>query len=71
MRANGRVLGDGLPIRIRKGTELFEEKQVALDLLLTDLEEAKEQAGFWSILRITELIAKMRSLLRGGASSHG
>jgi hypothetical protein len=38
---------------------------------LSDLDEAKEQAGFWSILRITELIAKMRALLRGGASSNG
>ena len=59
------------PSASARAVELFEEKQVALDLLPTDLEEAKEQAGFWSILRITELIAKMRSLLRGGASSHG
>ena len=51
--------------------EIFEGKQEALDRLLSDLDEAKEQAGFWSILRITELIAKMRALLRGGASSNG
>ena len=51
--------------------EIFEGKQQALDRLLTDLEEAKEQAGFWSILRITELIDKMRTLLRGGAQPNG
>ena len=56
---------------LHRELELFEGKQEALDRLLTDLDEAKEQAGFWSILRITELIAKMRALLRGGASSHG
>lgn len=51
--------------------EMFEGKQQALDRLLTDLDEAKEQAGFWSILRITELIDKMRTLLRGGAQPNG
>ena len=56
---------------LHRELELFEGKQEALDRLLTDLDEAKEQAGFWSILRITELIAKMRTLLRGGASSNG
>ncbi len=56
---------------LHRELELFEGKQAALDRLLTDLDEAKEEAGFWSILRITELIAKMRSLLQGGASRHG
>ena len=56
---------------LHRELELFEGKQEALDRLLSDLDEAKEQAGFWSILRITELIAKMRALLRGGASSNG
>jgi prefoldin subunit 5 len=56
---------------LHRELELFEGKQQALDRLLTDLDEAKEQAGFWSILRITELIGKMRSLLRGGAASDG
>jgi hypothetical protein len=51
--------------------EAFETKQATLDRLLNDLEEAKEQAGFWSILRITELIEKMRTLLRGGKGSDG
>jgi hypothetical protein len=56
---------------LHRELELFEGKQKALDRLLSDLDEAKEQAGFWSILRITELISKMRALLRGGASSNG
>jgi hypothetical protein len=56
---------------LHRELELFEGKQKALDQLLVDLEEAKEQSGFWSILRITELIEKMRSLLRGGKGSDG
>jgi chromosome segregation ATPase len=52
---------------LHRELEAFESKQQSLDRLLTDLEEAKEQAGFWSILRITELIDRMRSLLRGGS----
>ena len=51
--------------------EAFETKQATLDRLLRELEEAKEQAGFWSMLRITELIEKMRTLLRGGKGSDG
>jgi len=56
---------------LHRELQLFEGKQAALDRLLTDLDEAKEEAGFWSILRISELITKMRALLRGGSSSHG
>jgi chromosome segregation ATPase len=51
---------------LHRELEAFETKQASLDHLLSDLEDAKEQAGFWSILRITELIDRMRSLLRGG-----
>jgi len=50
---------------LHRELEAFESKQQSLDRLLSDLEEAKEQAGFWSILRITELIERMRTLLRG------
>lgn len=56
---------------LHRELESFEEKQRNLDRLLSDLEDAKEQAGFWSILRITELIDKMRALLRGGAAGNG
>lgn len=56
---------------LHRELELFEGKQEALDRLLTDLDDAKEQAGFWSIFRITELIAKMRTLLRGENATHG
>ena len=45
--------------------EAFESKQQALDQLLNDLEVAKEGAGFWSILQITQLIDRMKLLLRG------
>ena len=46
--------------------EAFENKQQALDRLLHDLEEAKQDAGFWSILQINQLIERMKTLLRGG-----
>ena len=45
--------------------EAFESKQQALDQLLNDLEVAKEGAGFWTILQITQLIDRMKLLLRG------
>lgn len=51
---------------LHRELEAFETRQAQLDRVLTDLEDAKEQAGFWSILRITELIDRMRTLLRGG-----
>jgi hypothetical protein len=46
--------------------EAFDNKQQALDRLLQDLEDAKQETGFWSIFQINELIDRMRSLLRGG-----
>jgi chromosome segregation ATPase len=45
--------------------EAFDSKQQALDKLLQDLEEAKQESGFWSIFQINELIERMRTLLRG------
>lgn len=51
---------------LHRELEAFETRQAQLDRVLTDLEDAKEQAGFWSILRITELIDRMRTLLRRG-----
>jgi hypothetical protein len=45
--------------------EAFEGKERALDQLLSELDEAKQEAGFWSIFNITRLIEKMRQLLRG------
>ena len=50
---------------MHKELEGFEHKQQALDDLLKDLEEAKEASGFWSILQITQLIERMKQLLRG------
>ena len=69
----GREKAEALSLaqELHQELQAFEGKQAALDRLLTDLEDAKEQAGFWSILRITELIAKMRALLRGGSATHG
>lgn len=51
--------------------EAFDSKQQALDQLLQDLEEAKQETGFWAIFQINELIERMRALLRGGNRSDG
>lgn len=45
--------------------ERFEAKQQALDRLLDDFDQAKDEAGFWSIIRLTDLLKRMRQLLRG------
>ncbi|MFN7900189.1 MAG: hypothetical protein ACK5N0_11105 [Synechococcaceae cyanobacterium] len=44
--------------------EAFGAKQRALDGLLDDLEAAKQQAGFWSVFQINQLLERMRALLR-------
>ena len=51
--------------------EAFDSKQQALDKLLNDLDEAKEEAGYWAIFRISDLIDRMRALLRGGKRTDG
>lgn len=51
--------------------EAFEGKQQQLDRLLDELDEAKQEAGFWSIFQINRLIERMRALLRGGEKSDG
>ena len=51
--------------------EAFDSKQQALDKLLQELDEAKQETGFWAIFQINELIERMRALLRGGNRSHG
>ena len=51
--------------------EAFDSKQQALDRLLNDLEVAKQEAGFWSVFQINQLIERMRALLRGGARRDG
>jgi hypothetical protein len=45
--------------------EAFDEKQRALDKLLTELDDAKEQTGFWGTRNIIQLVERMRRLLRG------
>ena len=52
---------------MHKELEAFEDKQLALDGLLKELDAAKEEAGYWSIVNITRLIERMRRLLRGGS----
>jgi len=47
--------------------EAFENKQQALDGLLEELDAAKQEAGYWSIFNITQLIERMRRLLRSGS----
>jgi hypothetical protein len=56
---------------MHRDLEAFDRKQQALDQLLDDLEAAKEEAGFWSIFHINQLIERMRALLRGGQRSDG
>ena len=51
--------------------EAFESKQQQLDRLLNELDEAKQEAGFWSIFQINQLIERMRALLRGGDKRDG
>lgn len=51
--------------------EAFESKQQQLDKILSDLDEAKQEAGFWSIFHINQLLERMRSLLRGGDKQDG
>jgi chromosome segregation ATPase len=51
--------------------EAFESKQQALDGLLDDLDAAKKETGFWTIVHITRLIERMRALLRGGLRGDG
>jgi chromosome segregation ATPase len=51
--------------------EAFDSKQQALDKLLQDLDEAKQEAGFWSVFQINALIDRMRTLLRGSGRSNG
>lgn len=51
--------------------EAFEGKQQQLDALLNELDEAKKEAGFWSIFQINQLLERMRELLRGGVKSDG
>lgn len=50
----------------QKDLEVFEQKDQALSQLLDELESAKEKTGFWSIFTITQLLERMRQLLRGG-----
>jgi chromosome segregation ATPase len=64
----GREKAEALQIaqELHRELEAFDDKQQALDNLLTELDEAKEQAGFWSIFNISQLIERMRQLIRGG-----
>lgn len=50
---------------MHKELEAFEDKQIALDGLLKELDAAKEEAGYWGIFNINRLIERMRRLLSG------
>jgi hypothetical protein len=45
--------------------EAFEDKQQTLDGVLKELDAAKDEACFWSIVNITRLIERMRRLTVG------
>jgi hypothetical protein len=51
--------------------EAFENKQHQLDKIIREIDEAKQEAGFWSIFQINQLIERMRSLLNGGEKLNG
>ena len=70
LAAIGREKAEAMTLaqELHRELEAFEGKERALDQLLSELEEAKEEAGFWSIFNITRLIEKMRQLLRGTAT---
>lgn len=49
---------------MHRDMEAFDEKKRALYKLLTELDDAKEQAGFWGTRNINQLIERMRRLIR-------
>lgn len=51
--------------------EAFERKQGDLDALLTDFDAVKQEAGFWSVFQINQLIERLRALLRGSRRVDG
>ena len=51
---------------LQEKLKAFEKNQQALNQLLDELENAKEKTGFWSVFTITQLLERMRQLLRGG-----
>jgi hypothetical protein len=73
LAAIGREKAEAMTLaqEMHRELEAFEGKERALDHLLIQLEEAKEEAGFWSIFNITRLIEKMRQLLRGSGQADG
>ena len=73
LAAIGREKAEAMTLaqELHRELEAFEGKERALDQLLSELDEAKEEAGFWSIFTITRLIEKMRQLLRGTSQADG
>jgi chromosome segregation ATPase len=73
LAAIGREKAEAMTLaqELHRELEAFEGKERALDELLTELDEAKQEAGFWSIFNITSLIEKMRQLLRGTSQADG
>ena len=55
----------GLAQEMHRELEEFGRKQQALDQLLDDLDVARQEAGFWSVFQINQLLERMRALLRG------
>lgn len=51
--------------------EAFERKQGDLDALLSDFDAVKQEAGFWSVFQLNQLIERMRALLRGSPRGDG
>ena len=51
--------------------EAFDRKQHDLDALLSDFDAVKQDAGFWSVFQLNQLIERLRALLRGGTRGDG
>ncbi|MEB3199436.1 MAG: hypothetical protein VKK62_02760 [Synechococcaceae cyanobacterium] len=64
----GQEKADAMAIaqEMHRELEAFDRRQQALDALLDELEVAKQEAGFWSVFQINQLLERMRSLLRRG-----
>ncbi|MYJ59167.1 MAG: hypothetical protein F4094_01515 [Synechococcus sp. SB0672_bin_6] len=55
----------------QRDLEAFERKDQALSQLLNEFEGSSEKTGFWDILKIAQLLQRMRQLLRGSEPRPG
>jgi hypothetical protein len=51
---------------LHRELQAFETRQQAMDQLLHEFDAAKQEAGFWAVFQINQLLERLRALLRGG-----